>query len=186
MEILVATILSAQCTDERVNQVTATLFKKYRTVAQYAHADRQEFEQDIHSCGFYRNKAANIIGAAKMIEERFKGKVPDTMDEILELPGVARKTANVVLGNAYGVVEGIAVDTHVIRVARRLGLTRNEDPGKIERDLMAIVPRADWFVFPLLIQKLGREVCKAAKPGHPTCVLRDICPSSDIIHHNNH
>lgn len=182
MEILVATILSAQCTDAMVNRVTEKLFRKYRTVSQYADAEQGEMERFVHGCGFYRNKAANIIKAARMIRERFKGKVPDKMDELLELPGVARKTANVVLGNAYGIVEGIVVDTHVIRIARRLGLTRQEDPVKIEKDLMAVVPRKDWFVFPLLIQKLGREVC-TGRPNHAACTLRSICPGSDLEIH---
>ncbi|MHB9156117.1 MAG: endonuclease III [Endomicrobiales bacterium] len=182
MEILVATILSAQCTDERVNRVTESLFKKYRTVSDYAQAEARELEQDIRPTGFFRNKAANIIASARLIRKKFGGRVPSSMESILELPGVARKTANVVLGNAYGVVEGIAVDTHVRRVTQRLGLTRNDSPEKIEQDLMKTVPRKDWFVFPLLIQRLGREVCRAARPEHGICVLRDICPSAIPAH----
>jgi endonuclease III len=177
-ELLVATILSAQCTDKRVNMVTKELFKKYRTVSDFARADLRELEKDVRSTGFYRNKAKNIILSSKMLLEKFRGKVPDTMDDILELPGVARKTANIVLGNVYGVIEGIAVDTHVIRVSGKLGLTRNEAPVKIERDLMKQVPRADWFKFSYLIQSLGRDVCKARSQDHMNCVLMDICPSA--------
>lgn len=180
MELLVATILSAQCTDERVNMVTGTLFQKYRTPADFAGADIREMEQAVRPTGFFRNKASNIIKAAKVIQERFNGRVPSNMEEILGLPGVARKTANVVLGNAYGVVEGIVVDTHVKRLAERLGLSRNTAPEKIEQDLMSIVPRKDWFAFPYLLQQHGREVCVARKPRHEACVLRDICPSADI------
>lgn len=178
MEILVATILSAQCTDERVNKVTKQLFRKYHTPADYANADPGELEQEIRSTGFYHNKAKNIIGAARMIMDRFGGKVPDTMENILMLPGVARKTANIVLGNAYGVVEGIAVDTHVRRVTQRLGLTANEQPEKIEQDLVLLVPRSEWLRFSYLIQTLGRDACAARKAYHPRCALRDICPTA--------
>lgn len=179
-EIVAATILSAQCTDARVNIVTKTLFKKYRSIKDYANANPAEFEREIRSTGFYRNKAKNIIGSAKMIIENFGGKVPDTMDNLIMLPGVARKTANVVLNNAFGKADGIAVDTHVRRVTQRLELTRNDDPVKIEQDLLKLVPRKDWLVFPYLIQSLGRSVCKASKPDHPSCVLKHICPSVHI------
>ena len=180
LELLVATILSAQCTDKRVDIVTEKLFKKYRTVSDYASADIGEFEQEIRSTGFFRNKAKNIIASARMIRDGFGGKVPSNMEDILRLPGVARKTANIVLGNAYGVVEGIAVDTHVIRLSQRLGMTKNEDPVKIEADLMKIVQRRDWLVFSYLLQSHGRAVCTARKPGHDLCVLSDICPSRNI------
>ncbi|MCB4790326.1 MAG: endonuclease III [Elusimicrobia bacterium] len=178
LEILVATILSAQCTDERVNIVTQALFKKYRKLDDYANADLKEFEQDIRSTGFYRHKAKNIINSAKLILKNFKGKVPDKMEEILTLPGVARKTANVVLGNAYGIIEGIVVDTHVIRLSQRLGFTKNEAPEKIEQDLMKIVPKKDWFAFSYLLQSHGRKICKARNPDCPGCFLNYLCPSS--------
>jgi len=180
LELLVATILSAQCTDERVNIVTEKLFKKYRTLADYADATTSEFEKDIRSTGFFRNKAKNIIASAKMIRQKFGGKVPSVMQDILQLPGVARKTANVVLGNAYGVVEGIAVDTHVIRLSQRLGLTKNDHPEQIEQDLMGMLPKKDWFKFSYLIQHHGRSVCKARNPNHDDCLLKDICPSKNI------
>jgi len=180
LEILVATILSAQCTDARVNAVTEKLFKKYRAAQNYVSAPAGELEQDIRSTGFYRSKANNIMGAARKILEQFDGNVPDDMDKLLSLPGVARKTANVVLGNAFGKVEGIVVDTHVIRLSRRLGLTVNDDPVKIERDLMKIVPRNEWFHFAHLLQALGRGVCVARSPRHGDCALKDICPSADI------
>lgn len=177
-ELLVATILSAQCTDARVNIVTASLFKKYKNMADYARADIKELQKDVRSTGFFRNKADNIKKSARMIIERFGGRVPDTMKDILELPGVARKTANIVLGNAYGIVEGIAVDTHVIRIAALLGFTRNINPEKIEQDLMKIVSPGDWLSFSYLIQTLGRDTCKARKPDHGRCVLKNICPSA--------
>lgn len=180
LELLVATILSAQCTDKRVNIVTNSLFKKYRSLSDYASADLNEFERDIRSTGFFRNKAKNIIASAKMIKDNFGGKVPASMSEILTLPGVARKTANIVLGNAYGIVEGIAVDTHVIRLSNRLGMTKNTDPKNIELDLMKLVPRNDWFKISYLLQQHGRTVCVARKPRHEICVLKDICISSDI------
>ncbi|OGS34372.1 MAG: endonuclease III [Elusimicrobia bacterium RIFOXYB2_FULL_49_7] len=180
LELLIATILSAQCTDERVNLVTQRLFRKYRSLQDYAAADLKEFEQDIRSTGFYHNKAKNILAAANMIRERFGGKVPARMEDILLLPGVARKTANVVLGNAYDIVEGIVVDTHVRRVSQRLDLTRNENPEKIEHDLMKLMPRSRWLHFSYLIQALGRDVCKAQRPNHAHCVLNDVCPSSNI------
>lgn len=175
LEILVATILSAQCTDERVNKVTAELFKKYKTVDDYANADIKKFEQEIKSTGFYKMKAKNIINAAKMIKEKFAGKVPDNMEDLLKLPGVARKTANVVLGNAYGKVEGIVVDTHVRRLSFRIGLTKNTDPNKIEQDLMKIVPKDKWFIFPYLLIDHGRKVCTARKPLCDKCVIEKYC-----------
>ncbi len=175
LEILVATILSAQCTDERVNKVTAELFKKYKTVDDYANADIKKFEQEIRSTGFYKMKAKNIINAAKIIKEKFNGKVPDTMQDLISLPGVARKTANVVLGNAYGKVEGIVVDTHVRRLSNRIGLTKNTDPNKIEQDLMKIVPKDKWFIFPYLLIDHGRKICSARKPLCDKCVINKYC-----------
>jgi endonuclease-3 len=180
LQLLVATILSAQCTDKRVNLVTENLFKKYRTAKDFASADVKEFEQDIRQTGFYRNKAKNIISAAKLLLAKHKGKVPASMDQLLELPGVARKTANVVLGNGFGVVEGIAVDTHVIRISCLLGLTNSKKPEQIEQDLMELVPKKDWFIFSHLIQALGRQICIARRPQHSICPLEDICPSSKI------
>jgi endonuclease III len=178
LEILVATILSAQCTDKRVNLVTPSLFKKYKTVADYANADLAELEQDIRSTGFYRNKAKNIKNAGRMMVERFDSQVPQTMDEILELPGVARKTANIVLSNAYGVIVGIAVDTHVRRLSKRLGLTENTNPNKIEKDLMQIVPKSHWKSITNLLISHGRAVCNARKPKCSICCLNKICPSA--------
>lgn len=179
LELLVATILSAQCTDERVNQVTPNLFRKYRSAEDYAMANPAELEQDIRPTGFYRNKARHIQGAARMILERFGGEVPRTMDELLQLPGVARKTANVVLGVAFGRAEGIVVDTHVRRLANRLGLTREQDPDKIERDLMAIIPREDWIAFGHQLIWHGRQICHARRPDCPNCPLNDLCPSAE-------
>lgn len=175
LELLIATILSAQCTDVRVNMVTRDLFRKYRSVSDYAGAALTEFENDIHSTGFYRNKAKNIINAMKTIESTFKGKIPNTMEGLTGLPGVGRKTANVVLGNAFGIVSGIAVDTHVSRLSRRLGLTINTDPEKIEIDLMKIVPGEIWTVFSHLLISHGRNTCQAKKPGCPKCVLLKLC-----------
>jgi endonuclease-3 len=178
LELLVATILSAQCTDKRVNIVTKSLFKKYRKAEDYANSDLAELEQEIRSTGFFRNKAKNIKNTGKMLVEKFNSKVPRTMQEILELPGVARKTANIVLQNAYGVIEGIAVDTHVRRVSERLALTTNKDPGKIEKDLMRIVPRNKWIRITDLLIFLGRRVCTARKPKCKICVLNKICPAA--------
>jgi len=178
LELLIATMLSAQCTDERVNVVTKTLFKKYRTPKDYAKADLNELENTIKSTGFYRNKSKNIKKAAQMLVEKFNSKVPSTMAELLELPGVARKTANIVLFNAYGKIEGIAVDTHVRRLARRLSLTENDDPEKIEADLMKIVPKKDWMRITDLLIFHGRRVCEAKKPKCEICVLNKICPSA--------
>jgi endonuclease III len=180
LELLVATILSAQCTDERVNLVTAELFRKYRTAEDYARAPAAELERDIHSTGFFRNKARSIQGACRLIAEKYKGRVPDTMEELLELPGVARKTANVVLGNAYGVASGVVVDTHVARLSERLGLSSEKTPEKIERDLTSLVPKADWILFPHLLIAHGRKVCKARGPLCGECVLAKLCPSANL------
>ena len=179
-QLLVSVILSAQCTDKRVNLVTPALFKKYRTAGDFAKARIHELEQDIRSTGFFRNKAKNIKASAQLIVEKFNGKVPQMMEELLTLPGVARKTANIVLGIGFGVIAGIAVDTHVIRITNLLGLTKNSDPVKIEQDLMMLVPHKDWTVFSLLIQAHGRAVCIARKPQHINCPLKNICPSSKI------
>lgn len=179
-ELLVATILSAQTTDAHVNKVTGGLFKKYRSVKDYADTPLEIFQKDVSSINFYKTKAKNIQGAARMITERFHSKVPKTMDEMTSLPGVARKTANIVLSQAFGINEGIAVDTHVKRVAFRLGLTRNEDPARVERDLMAITPKEEWGNLSHLLIFHGRRICQAKKPKHGECVLYDICPSNDI------
>lgn len=178
LELLIATMLSAQCTDERVNVVTKTLFRKYRTPKDYAKADLKELENAIRSTGFYHNKSKNIKKAAQMLVEKFNSKIPRTMAELLELPGVARKTANIVLFNAYDKIEGIAVDTHVRRLAKRLGLTENDDPEKIEVDLMKIVPKKDWMRLTDLLIFHGRRVCEAKKPKCEICVLNKICPSA--------
>ncbi|RJQ54233.1 MAG: endonuclease III [Actinobacteria bacterium] len=180
-QLLVATILSAQSTDKMVNQVTERLFKKYKTVQDYANADEEEFQKDIRSTGFFRNKTKSVLGSARMILREFDGEVPRTMEEMLRLPGVARKTANIVLANSYDVVAGIPVDTHVKRVSARLGLTQHTDPDKIEQDLMRAVPREEWFPFSYLLIELGRDVCAARRPDHDTCVLADICPSAHKI-----
>lgn len=178
MQLLVATILSAQCTDARVNTVTAGLFKKYKTAEDYATAEPNIFEQEIRSTGFYRNKTRNIIGSAGMIVEKYGGRVPDSMEDLVQLPGVARKTANIVLANAYGKIEGIAVDTHVKRLSRLLGLTTHTSPVKIERDLMKITPREDWSNLSHLLIFHGRAVCIARRPRHDSCVLNWFCPSA--------
>jgi endonuclease III len=203
-ELLVAVILSAQCTDIMVNKVTEKLFSKYKTLDDYIEADVREFEQDIKSTGFYHNKAKNILASAKLVKEKFKGTVPKTMEEILSLPGVARKTANVVLGNAYEVVEGIAVDTHVHRLSQRLRLvdltkiggrklmvferdskpvidyTKDADPNKIEIELMKVIPKSKWFNITYLLIDHGRAVCKAQNPNCKACVLRSDCPVARI------
>lgn len=170
-ELLVAVVLSAQCTDKKVNEVTAELFKKYRSLNDYVNADAVEFEMDIRPTGFYRNKTKNILAAANIVKEKFGGKVPRSMAEILTIPGVARKTANVVLGNAYGVVEGIAVDTHVKRLSKLLGLTKHSDPVKIEKDLMAILPKKEWFDFTYRLIDYGRKYCPARPHKHELCPL---------------
>ena len=178
LELLVATMLSAQTTDVRVNMVTEHLFHKYRTAADYAGADPAELEEDIRPTGFFRNKARSLQGMARALLERHGGEVPRTMDELVALPGVGRKTANVVLGNAFGVDEGVVVDTHVRRVSTRLGLTGEKDPEKIERDLLQLVPEGERALFSHLLILHGRRVCKARKPDCPSCVLNDICPSA--------
>ncbi len=180
LELLVATILSAQCTDERVNMVTETLFKKYREAADYATAPPEELEAAIKSTGFYRNKAKHIQAACRIIAEQHDGAVPRGMAELTALPGVARKTANVVMGNAYGTVEGVVVDTHVGRIARRLGLTASEDPVRVEADLMAALPPSSWLSFSHQVILHGRAVCKAPRPLCDACVLNDLCPSSTV------
>lgn len=209
-ELLVAVILSAQCTDVMVNKVTEKLFAKYRSLDDYARVDVQEFEQDIRSTGFYHNKAKNILAAAKLVKEKFHGSVPASMEEILTIPGVGRKTANVVLGNAYGVVEGIAVDTHVLRLSQRLRLVdidaiggknavyfrppasrsaleraaldykKDADPVKIEAELMAVIPKQDWFKTTYLLIDHGRAVCTAQNPNCAACILHDLCPASRV------
>lgn len=178
LELLVATILSAQSTDIGVNKVTPALFARYKTAADYAGADVSELENLVKSTGFYHNKAKNIMGAAKVLVRDFKGKVPRTMAEMITLPGVARKTGNVVLYNAYGVIEGIAVDTHVIRLSNRLWLSHEKDPAKIEKDLMKQVPKGQWGSFAYLLIDHGRAICIARKPKCDLCVLNDICPSA--------
>ncbi len=178
LELLVATVLSAQCADERVNRVTEYLFKKYRTAEDYANVDLEEFERDIRSISFYRAKARNIKRACQIIVEKYDSKVPKTMEDLLGLPGVSRKTANVVLSNAYGILEGIIVDTHVRRVSRRLGLTDEKNPIKIEKDLMEIVPREKWLRFADLLIFHGRRICTAKNPKCEDCILNKICPSA--------
>lgn len=175
LQLLVAVILSAQCTDERVNEITKDLFKKYKTAEDFANADLDELAEDIKSTGFYRQKANYIKSACKIIVEKHKGEVPKTMEELLELPGVARKTANIVLANAYGIVEGIPVDTHVRRLSQRIGLVTSKDPEKIEKELMEIVPKEEWFIFPYLMQAHGRKICIARKPKCEKCILKDLC-----------
>lgn len=178
-QLLAATILSAQCTDKRVNEVTPTLFERYRTPAALANADPAELEALIRPTGFFRNKTKSLIGMATGIVERFRGKVPRTLDELITLPGVGRKTANVILGVAFDTPEGVVVDTHVGRVSRRLGLTREEDPVKVEHDLMREFPRDHWTALSHLLIFHGRRVCVARRPRCAACVLNDICPSSE-------
>ena len=180
LELLVATILSAQCTDVRVNKVTPDLFAKYGSARDYASADPRVLEREIQSTGFFRNKTKSIIGMAQALVERHGGNVPDTMDALVALPGVGRKTANVILGTWFGKNEGVVVDTHVQRITRLLKLTRHDDPVKIERDLMALVPRPKWSVFSHMLILHGRTVCIARRPRCEVCVLRDLCPSSRV------
>jgi endonuclease-3 len=181
LELLVATILSAQCTDERVNLVTADLFRKYRRAEDYAAVAPEELERDVRSTGFFRNKAKAIQGACRVIVEKHKGRVPRTMEELLELPGVARKTANVVLGNAFDVASGVVVDTHVSRLSQRLKLTRHEQPEKIEQDLCELIPEADWINFSHLLIAHGRAVCKARAPLCEECNLLELCPTGQWL-----
>jgi len=180
LQLLVATILSAQCTDARVNVVTKDLFKKYRKAVDYAKAKLPVFEGEIRSTGFYKNKAKNIIGAARMIEKEFGGKVPGTMEELVALPGVARKTANIVLFHAFGKNEGIAVDTHVKRLSGRIGLTRQKDPVKIEKDLMELFDRKNWGTLSNLLIAHGRKICDARRPLCSECPLNKLCVSAKI------
>ena len=177
LELLVATILSAQCTDVLVNTVTPALFKKYRAAADYANAPLEELEQDVRKTGFYRNKAKHLRDAGQMLVDRYGGVVPRTMAELTALPGVARKTANVVMGNAYGIVEGVVVDTHVGRLARRLGLTTSDDPVRVEQDLMALVPQKDWLPLSHMLIYHGRAVCQAKRPLCESCTLVPLCPT---------
>ncbi|OGR81171.1 MAG: endonuclease III [Elusimicrobia bacterium GWC2_64_44] len=180
-ELLMATILSAQCTDERVNMVTPALFKKYPGPAEMAKAPLAGLEKLVHSTGFYKNKALSLKEASAAIVKNFGGKVPRTMDELLTLRGVARKTANVVLGSAYGIAAGVVVDTHVKRLAFRLGLTKETDPGKIEADLMKLLPQADWIWFAHSLVLHGRAVCDARKPRCPDCPLNKVCPKKGVV-----
>ncbi len=184
LELLVATILSAQSTDEQINKVTSTLFEKYRTAADYAYAPREQLENDVRSSGFFRRKADAIQEACRVIAEEHEGEVPFTMDELTDLKGVARKTANVVLGNAFGIIEGIAVDTHVWRLSHRLGLSEEKNRDKIERDLMKVFPREKWLAVNYLLIEHGRRVCDAKKPDCAVCILSDQCPSAFTFPHN--
>ncbi|HXD29774.1 MAG TPA: endonuclease III [Pyrinomonadaceae bacterium] len=177
-ELLIATILSAQCTDERVNIVTADLFRKYRRPEDYLKVPARQLEKDIRTTGFFRNKTKSIQGTARALTEDYGGKVPETMDELLELPGVARKTANVVLGNAFGIKAGVVVDTHVSRLSHRLGFSEEKTAEKIEQDLIGLVPRKDWVIFPHLMIYHGRKVCKARNPLCAECQIEKFCPSS--------
>ncbi len=178
LEILVATILSAQCTDEQVNKITPALFRKYKTAADFAQAEPSIFEKEIRSTGFFRNKTRSIMGAANRIVRDYGGQVPDRMEDLLTLPGVARKTANIVLSSAYKKAEGIAVDTHVKRLSNRLGLSNSNNPDKIEQDLMDLVPQEDWIDFNYMMVNHGRQTCQARKPNCLGCVLNSLCPSA--------
>ena len=178
LELLIATILSAQCTDERVNIVTATLFRKYRTCEDFCSAPLEELEQDIRSTGFFRNKAKSIHGASCLLLEKHRGKVPETLEQLIELPGVARKTANVVMGVAFGIPSGVVVDTHVERLSNRLGLTTESRAEKIEEDLMALLPKNEWINFSHRVISHGRRICAARKPLCDSCSLEPLCPSS--------
>jgi endonuclease III len=181
LQLLVATILSAQCTDERVNKVTPALFAKYKSAADFAAAPEGELEKDIQSTGFYKNKAKSIRAMAAALVEKYKGEVPRTMEELVGLAGVGRKTANVVLGNAFGISVGVVVDTHVARLSERLGLTEQANPEKIERDLMEIVPQADWTLWAHLLIYHGRAVCKARQPECGKCVIFKYCPTGPVM-----
>lgn len=181
LQLLIATILSAQCTDVRVNMVTPGLFKKYKTAQDFANANQAELEEDIRSTGFYKNKARNIIACCRAVVGQHNGNIPATMEGLIQLAGVGRKTANVVLGGAFGKSSGVVVDTHVRRLSQRLGLTGHNDPEKIERDLMEIVPQKDWFSFGNMLIWHGRNVCDARKPKCPECVLKELCPSAETF-----
>jgi endonuclease-3 len=185
LDLLVATILSAQSTDMQINKVTTTLFEKYRTAADYAYASREQIESDIRSSGFFRRKAEAIQESGRIIAEEHGGKVPSTMDELTNLKGVARKTANIVLGNAFGIIEGIAVDTHVWRLSHRLGLSEVKNRDKIERDLMEAFPKEKWLAVNYLLIEHGRMVCDAKKPDCAECVLSELCPSAFTFPHNS-
>jgi endonuclease-3 len=178
LEMLVATILSAQCTDEKVNEVTATLFQKYREAEDYLRVPEDELKADIKPTGFFNQKATSIRAACQRIVEAYDGRVPDTMEDLITLRGVARKTANIVLGNAFGTVEGVAVDTHVKRLANRLGLSEHSDPDKIEQDLMRLIPRDRWFDFTYVLIDHGRAICVARRPRCEDCPVNDLCPAS--------
>lgn len=180
LELLVSVQLSAQCTDVVVNRVTKDLFKKYKTPEDYAKVNEEELQMDIRKTGFFRNKAKNLKGSARMLIEEYGGEVPDTMDELLRLPGVARKTANIVLYNAFGIQDGIAVDTHVRRLSQRMGFTKNQDPNKIEQDLMKLVPKDIWGHFTYLLIEYGRAVCTGRKARCGECVLAGICPKIGV------
>ena len=179
-QLLVATILSAQCTDKRVNMVTPALFKRYRTPAAMADANPEELEEMIKSTGFYRNKTKSLVGMSKALVERHRGRVPEELDALVKLPGVGRKTANVVLGNAFDLNEGVVVDTHVARLSQRLGFTRHTDPVKIEQDLMRLFPSERWTMLAHLLIEHGRRICVARKPRCESCFLNDVCPSSRV------
>ncbi len=184
LQLLVATILSAQCTDEQVNRVTPSLFAKYPTAREFAFADPKELERDIYSTGFYRNKAKNIIACCQAIIERHRGTVPDSMEQLIDLPGVGRKTANCVLGAAFGIQSGIVVDTHVKRLAGRMGLSKQKDPVKIERDLMILITQSDWYDFSNMMILHGRNTCDARKPDCPHCIVKALCPSASRLSKN--
>lgn len=185
LQILVATILSAQCTDERVNQITPMLFQKYKSAEAFAKANREKLEEEIRPTGFFRNKAKSIIGAATKIVEDFSGKVPNNMEDLITLPGVARKTANIVLSSGFKKSEGIAVDTHVKRLSGRLGLSKEKDPDKIEQDLMKIVPRNEWIDFNYMLVNHGRQICQARNPKCPECPLSHLCPFFESAKRNS-
>lgn len=184
LDMLISTILSAQSTDVQINKVTKTLFKKYKTAEDYAYAPREQLEEDIRPSGFFRRKAQHIQEACRMIVEEYDGKVPDTMEKLTKLKGVARKTANIVLGNAFGKIVGIAVDTHVWRLSHRLGFTTKKNRDKIEQDLMKIIPREKWLAVNYLLIAHGRRVCTAKKPDCEHCMLKDLCPSAFTFLHN--
>ena len=182
LQLLIATILAAQCTDKRVNKITSSLFAKYKSSSDFARAQQKVLEEEIRSAGLYKNKAKNIIAASKKMLEEFKGKVPDTMEMLITLPGVARKTANIVLSSIFKKAEGIAVDTHVMRLSVRLGLSREKNPDKIEQDLMKVVPRKYWLDFNYLLVNHGRKICMARKPACPECAIKLLCPSPAIFY----